>query len=245
MKVTIFMPCYNEEILLPHTIRHYRKRLPSCDFVIYDNYSTDNSKELAESLGCKVLCWNTWGMIDDIRLRELKNNCWKNVETGWIVVCDMDEWLCLDEHSLEKEDKEGSTILETFGVDVIGNSKSTYLNDISVHGLRMAIKNKSMNKRICFKAGCLKDINYDCGAHSCSPIGDVNWGGAYLIKHMNWLGLPYKIKHNRMRYDRSHEMRKMGLAIHYQEHDEKIESKFTQLQSKAVNISEFCDCFED
>jgi glycosyltransferase involved in cell wall biosynthesis len=243
MKTTIFMPCYNEEAIIPHAIEHYRSRLKSCEFVIYDNYSTDNSRDLAESLGCKVLFWNTEDKIDDIRLRELKNNCWKHVEEGWIIVCDVDEWLCIDDDSLALEEDEGNTILETFGVDMVGNSKSTYLNDINPHAVCKGIKNKHMSKNICFRSGSLGDINYECGAHLCSPVGNVRWGGPYLLKHMSWLGLPYKIRRNRTNYKRSHDMRRIGLAIHYVEHDEKIKSKYNQNLSIASDISKFCDCF--
>lgn len=99
------MHCYNEEIILPHTINHYKKYLPSANITIFDNYSTDNSAELADSLGCRVLYFNTNDEMDEFKFVELKNNFWKHVRDGWVVVCDIDEWLCLDEKSLKDEDE--------------------------------------------------------------------------------------------------------------------------------------------
>jgi glycosyltransferase involved in cell wall biosynthesis len=244
MKISIFMPCYNEEIILPHAIKHYKKYLPSAEFTIFNNYSTDNSAELAMSLGCRVVNWNTDDEIDDIRLRELKNNCWKHVDEGWVVVCDMDEWLCIDEKSLKNEDKNGATIVSTFGVDIIADSKSSVLNDINIHKESKAIQNIHMNKKICFKASEIKDINYSVGAHDCRPIGNVKFGSSYLLKHMNWLGLRYKLNLNRIRFQRSEKMRKIGLAIHYKKDDQEIISKFKNYLDKRKEIATACECFE-
>lgn len=59
--------------------KHYKKYLPSCKITIYDNESTDNSKELALLLGCEVITWNSNNIIDDYLYINIKNNCWKTV----------------------------------------------------------------------------------------------------------------------------------------------------------------------
>lgn len=243
MKISIFMLCYNEEVLLPYAVEHYKRLLPSATITVYDNYSTDNSANVAESLGCKVLYFNTNNELNEFNQTFLKNNCWKSVEDGWIIICDMDEWLCIDEESLKKEDKKGANIIDSFGTDIIGNSKSSFLIDINPHEQSHAVRNKHMDKKICFKAGTFRDINYSEGAHLCSPSEEVVLGDTYLLKHMNWLGLPYKLSKNRCRWKRSTKMRQHGLAIHYKERDEEISKNFYHLMEKRKDISSECDCF--
>lgn len=242
--INIFMHCYNEEIILPHTINHYRKYLPSAKITIFDNYSTDNSAELAESLGCRVLYLNTNNEMDEFKFLELKNNFWKHVEEGWVIVCDIDEWLCLDEESLKNEDRQGSTILSTFGVDIIANSKSSVLNDINPHIQTNAVRNIHFDKKICFKPSHIKDMNYGVGSHTCSPFGNIRYGSSYLLKHMNWLGLKYKLNKNKSRFERTDKMRKIGLDIHYKDNDQIIIEKFKDQMKKSKNISGVCDCFK-
>jgi glycosyltransferase involved in cell wall biosynthesis len=243
MKITIFLLCYNEEILLPKTIEHYRKYMPESEIVIYDNYSTDNSVEVASSMGCKINYFDTNNKLDEIYQTHLKNNCWKHVESGWIIVCDMDEWLCIDQESIEEEDSFGNTIIQTFGMDIIANSKSNYINDIKIHNEHYAVKNEFLNKQILFKAGAIKDINYSPGAHSNRPVGNVVYGGSYLLKHMNWLGLSYKIRLNRSRFERSQDMRALGLGIHYKENDTEIRKSFEKNMKLRKDISDLCNCF--
>ena len=52
--MNIFLLCYNEELMLPHTLKHYKTRFPNATITIFDNYSTDRSKQIAEEAGCLI-----------------------------------------------------------------------------------------------------------------------------------------------------------------------------------------------
>jgi hypothetical protein len=215
--INIFLLCYNESALIPHMVKHYKKYLPSCKITIYDNESTDNSVEIAKELGCSIVSWNSNNQIDDFKYKEIKNNCWKTIENGWIIMADMDEFLCVTEEELFKEKIAGTSILNTLGYDMVGESKTIDLTDIDLQEIKKYCINEFISKKCCFLREKISEINYGNGAHSCSPQGEIIYSSTtYLNKHMKFLGLDYLIKIFTSRYERAEEMRKHGLAMHYQ-----------------------------
>lgn len=243
MKISIFLICHNEEILLPKTIEHYKKYLPSSTFTIYDNMSTDRSVVIAKELGCNVFSFDTDEEMDDFKITKIKNNCWRAVLDGWVIVSDIDEWLCIDEEWLEKEEQEGSTILETQGFQIIADSKKKDLSDINIHKESFGFACEAHSKKICFKPKDV-EINYTLGGHFCEPKGNVKFGGSYMVKHMDWLGLEFKLNKNKVRFERSEKMRKLGMYTHYKENEKEIISMFNTNKEKRQNIEILCECFK-
>jgi len=238
MKVSIFLLCHNEEMLLKHTINHYRKNLSNVNFIIYDNYSSDNSVNIAKELGCEVIMYNTNNMLNEYTLTHIKNNCWKDIKDGWIIICDMDEWLCVTDRDLKIEQVKGTTILSVKGYNIICDSKVENLEDIDLHKESKAIYHHPESKNICFFANSIKKMNYCDGAHQCNPIGKIKFSEKhYLLKHMDVLGLPYKIYKHNIRYERSRNMAKKGVATHYTNDINSITNHFNTSLNAAIDIS--------
>jgi len=53
-KVAVLLPCYNEELTIAKVIADFRKVLPDAEIYVYDNNSTDRSRELAGKAGAVV-----------------------------------------------------------------------------------------------------------------------------------------------------------------------------------------------
>jgi hypothetical protein len=227
MDINIFLLCYNESILLPHTIKHYKKYLPSCKITIYDNESTDNSVEIAKNSGCDIISWNSKNIIDDYKYLDIKNNCWKKVKNGWIIVADMDEFLCITEEELLEEYKKGTTILKVQGVNMIGESNTIDLSDIDLQEIKKYVYRDSESKKLCFLRDSITNIYYTSGAHNCNPQGIVKYSSqTYINKHMAYLGLNFIIDKTIKRYERSTLMRSKGLAVHYTDDIDKIKKNY-------------------
>lgn len=216
MDIHIFLLCYNESDLIPHTIKHYKKYLPSCKITIYDNKSTDDSVDIAKNLGCDIISWDSNNMINDYKYTEIKNNCWKSVEKGWIIMADMDEFLCVTEDELKKEMELGTTILNVEGRNMIGDCKTINLTDIDLQEIKKYVIFHPESKKLCFLREKINEMNYNLGAHNCNPQGNVVYSlKTYINKHMKMLGIEYLININKLRYERAHLMRSCGLAVHY------------------------------
>ena len=225
--VNIFVLCYNEKILLPLMIQHYKKYIPNCKITILDNMSIDGSDILAKELGCNVIRYDTNGITNDFKMAELKNNCWKHITAGWIIVIDMDEWLCVSQDDLKNEQNEGTTILKVKGMNMIGESKTTDLLDINLHAICKYVDNEYENKNLCFFRNKIDEINYECGAHVCAPIGVIKFSTkTYINKHMDVLGEQYKINKSTNRYAMTHEMRKVGMCGHYTDNIDNIKKLY-------------------
>lgn len=54
-KITVVIPCYNEEKTIKKVILDFKKELPAAEIIIYDNNSTDDSAKLANVAGAKIL----------------------------------------------------------------------------------------------------------------------------------------------------------------------------------------------
>jgi hypothetical protein len=203
MEVYIFILCYNEEVLLPHTIAHYRANIPDCHIIIYDNMSTDNSVKIAKEFGCAVIQWKSDG-IDDHKYLKIKNNCWRHIKNGWILCIDMDEWLCVTDDELLEEYLNGTTVLKIKGVNMIGDSKTITLEDINLHSLKFGVKYILESKHLCFYIPDIKTVKYTVGAHTANFTGNIKYSKKiYINKHMELLGLPFYLNKKNKRRDRA------------------------------------------
>jgi glycosyltransferase involved in cell wall biosynthesis len=231
--LTIYLLCYNEEVLLPHTLKHYSTRFPNATFVIIDNESTDKSVEIAKEFGCEIYNWSTNNIANIIENLKLKDNIWKSAKTDWILIADMDEWLEITQEQLDLEDSRGITILRSRGVQIVAESDSLLLDDIDLHSLKNGYYDNNYDKIICFKRSVITDINYTRGAHKANPKGNVVFQKVpYILKHMNFLGLPWykaKMKARFLRTDFNRN--KLRCSGHYSNNDTVILDKFNRVRS--------------
>jgi len=237
MDIHIYLLCYNESALLPHAIRHYKKNLPSCKIYIYDNESTDNSVEIAKNLGCFIIPWSSDNCINDFKYKQIKNNCWKYLKRGWVIMADMDEFLCVTEEDLAREMKLGTSVLAIRGYDIIGETETLDLSDIDLQKIQKYVENPWESKNLCFLREKIEEMEYGYGAHGCKPKGDVKYSSTiYINKHMKMLGLNYLTHNYTKLYERAAFMRQYGGALHYTSDIEAIKKKYLDALNNSKNL---------
>ena len=239
--VHVYVMTKNEEVMLPHTVRHYRTRFPGCPITVYDNNSTDKTVQLALGLGCTVRRWYTKdNMQDNVKLAKLKSECWKVDEseaatTPWVIVVDADEWLDMWHSDLADEEGHGSMIITTHGFAALGTSHRLDLSDIDMHTVRLGthgtwktvdafadrgkVGRNFYSKSVCFKRGRtgLSAMNFMPGAHVVqhTPSNATLSSTCYVLKHMNTMGLPYFIERRKQRYEQALNSHKRNHSLHY------------------------------
>ena len=237
MKINIFLLCYNEELLLPHTIKFYKTNFPNATIHIVDNYSTDSSCDIAEKNDCKIIKYDSNGQQDERILIGVRSHIWKkHVTEGWVIMCDMDEWLNITEADLENEENMGKTIITTNGVNMVGESNTIDFSDINLFEIKKGVYDERYSKKICFK---YPDVNmeYWWGAHTATAYGNVLYSDkTYLLKHYNYLGEQYLIEKYCKRYERNQKSRELGMNGHYLNDIEEIKNVYRDWLSRAINF---------
>ena len=98
--------------MLPWALRFYRHHLPGSLITVYDNESDDGTPDIARSNGCRVVSFSTSGKYDELALTKLRNSCWIDSPTPWVLVVDCDELACFSLSDLVDFDASGFNIVQ-------------------------------------------------------------------------------------------------------------------------------------
>jgi glycosyltransferase involved in cell wall biosynthesis len=237
MSIHIFLLCYNEELMLPHTLRHYKTNFPSATITIFDNHSTDRSVQIAEEAGCTVVPYDSNDQQDEQLLIWVRSHMWKKyVEQGWVIMCDMDEWLQVTEADLKEEEQKGTTVITTQGINMVGESQLANYSDIDLFTLTKGYYDNNMSKRVCFRYPSVS-MEYWYGAHMCFPQGHVVYSEkTYHLKHYDFLGQEYLIEKHRKRWERNIISRARGINQHYFMEREKTLEVYQHALTRAISL---------
>ena len=99
----------------------------------------------------------------------------------------------------------------------MAESQSLTLDDLDLHSIRTGYYEVQFNKHVCFKRSEITEINFTDGAHKSNEKGNVKYGKqVYMLKHMNFMGLPWYTEKMKARFNRTHYNRsKFRCSGHY------------------------------
>lgn len=183
---------FNEQLMIQFFIDHYRERFPNCHIVIYDNSSTDKTVEIAKANGCEVRTYDSGGTLNDGLHMQIKNNCWKDAKTDWVLVLDNDEILEIDEQELSEEDSKGVTKIKSEGWSMVNMLDNFDLSSID-HGFR----DHQYDKDLLFNKKYISEINYGAGCHDCSSVGKIIYSSkSYMMYHYKYINEDIEVNKN-------------------------------------------------
>ena len=230
-KIELFTLCYNEEVILPFFLKHYSKFVDK--ITVFDNQSTDNSLKILKEYKEIPITTNTYetnNKLDDKTYINIKNNCWKNSEFDYVIICDTDEFLHFDKFDTSLD------ILTPNGYEMVDNIELDKIDTI-----KYGLSEKNYNKTILFNPKKITEINYSFGCHTCNPIPNnlyhvVN-DDNYKILHYKYINLEYVYKkyyESKNRLSDFNQIHKLG--IQYNWDNNQINSYYNMINSKKIKL---------
>ena len=119
-KIAVLVPCYNEELTVTKVVTDFQKALPEADIYVYNNNSTDQTRELAVSAGAIVRDEYAQGKGNVVR------SMFRDIDADVYVMVDGD-----DTYPAEEVDKLIQPVLDGRADMVIGDrlSNGTYAKE--------------------------------------------------------------------------------------------------------------------
>lgn len=200
---------------------------------MFDNYSTDNSRELAQSLGFDIRFFGQKGSLNDQHYMDVKNNCWKECRgkgIDYVIVCDADEFIEIK--SLHKISEACPTVT---GYNMISEN----IPVDSIKEINTGAYSEGYSKQAIFSPDRVKEIAYVHGAHK-------NWKELYTpdpwdkrdevnLYHMRQIGGVERMleRHAMYRERMSAFNKKYQMGFHYNHSDEAKIQEWNHLKAEA------------
>jgi len=230
--ITVYTLAYNESLLIQFMIDHYRSRFPGCHIVIYDNSSTDNTVEIAKANGCEIRTYDSGGTLNDGLHMRIKNSCWKDAKTDWVLVCDLDELLDINEEQLKQEEALGNTKIKTEGWTLV-NMEDNY----DFKNMKYGVRDIQCDKDVLFNKKHIQEINYGAGCHKSFSIGNIQYSQPYILYHYKHINVNLNIfKYQTTAKRLSEENKKNGWGLHCLWTEQQMIDYFNEKRKKAIKI---------
>lgn len=242
MIIHLYALCWNEEQLLPYFFRHYDW---IDTFFIYDNFSTDHSRELLLQHSNVIL--NNFEITTNSFVKEAQifyNEIWKNSRevADWVVICNIDELMYHPTNMLTYLQQckfNEVTICPAIGYEMISTTfpiTNNKITDIITNGMPYP---KELNKIQIFNPNAIQESNYNVGRHQMRPTGIVNFPSHNEIKllHFKYLGLDYlNTRYLELGTRLREDDKKNGWGFQYSLSSEQCTARFNNVLDKAIKV---------
>lgn len=244
MKIDLYTRCWNDGAMLGFFFRHYDEIVRR--YVVYDDGSTDNSREILRShrkVDLRALEYSD----PDSRVASgqiLQNACWKESrgDADWVIVTDIDEHLHHAQLALYLDDcrRSGVTAIPSLGYQMLSEEfprEGQKLCETLTFGEPSEIYSK-MN---IFSPDAIEETNFNLGRHTAKPVGRVVIPARdeLLLLHYRYLGFERTQKRHEeyLTRQRKRDLEK-GWGIQYSWSREALREVWDGVRAGLVDVSD-------
>lgn len=196
--VELHLLCWNEERILPYTLRHYRTFCSR--IVVYDQNSTDSSRLIAQDFGAEIIRRPEQDVFDDESNLLLKSTCWHGTNATWAICADADELIYFPHGAAETLDsyaKQGLPVVKPYGFEMCSPTFPSGPGQIYDEVKDGAPDDEWYAKPILFQPRLIQEMNFLPGAHCCNAVlcggerlgnPSVHSNPACYLLHCKYLG---------------------------------------------------------
>lgn len=196
MIVEAFILCWNEELMVRHTINHYQQ---FCDkIIIMDNESDDKTLSILQSEypWVEIRSYSSDNKIRDDYYQYLKNTEWKKSKADWVIVCDMDELLYHSDIINKLKRMHVNSLPKVTGYNMFSHLFPSDYSKLITDQIQFGFRDKTFDKQIIFNPKHISEMNYAPGAHRCYPQGNteglrIDDKSELMLLHYKYIGEQY------------------------------------------------------
>lgn len=170
MNIVVHLITWNEEFILPYTIRHYGRFCSK--ILVHDVGSTDNTVQVAKQSGAEVVHHNGGGEFNDTLNEKIKNEEWHKTPADWILMIDADEFFYFPkgvEQTLAGYEHQKLPVARPIGFEMLSDflpSKNGQIYDECKYGA----KHPDYCKPELFNPRLVEVMEFSTGGHTCQGV---------------------------------------------------------------------------
>lgn len=233
MTIETFIITWNREDCIHLTINYYKQ---FGRVILYDNYSDDQTREIALQFGAEIQLFGTKGELNDQHYLDVKNNCWKGSKADWVIVVDDDEilWHYNLLHQLSLAKLSGIKIIKPQGFNI----HSDLMPEESWLDIMTGEPNENYSKLCCFDP-TIGEIKYNFGCHAARPNQPIFYNPEIYLLHYREIGGVERLIERHKQYAKrlSETNRKYNLGHHYTESEESKRQQWKEFSERCVTLS--------
>ena len=168
MKIEIHILAYNGAEIFIYAARHYTTFAHR--IILHDLGSTDGTLDIAAQFGIEVRHWDGKNEVDNLLLKQIKEQAWRGTDSDWVIVADTDELIYFPKgaaDSLNSYSAQGLPVVKPHGFEMFSETypvTNGQIYDAVKFGAR---DDRWYAKPVIFSPKLIESIEFTAGAHEC------------------------------------------------------------------------------